>query len=730
MAFSVTNEYVGSVAIGANDRPSSGREDEFDAAWRAMSSWFSDAHQTQAKEYVSDLYADSTKALDKLERFCMLNELAGEDYKARFSDTENQDGHRIYMIETEAEDSPSLVLPRPAYHSLNWLYPNIGTDYAQLGQGFSDSRSVAAALIREVSDNNLTSLSLKGCPLITSLPDNLPDSLKTLSISDCVLLSELPPTLPQQLISLSLSRCPSFIELPDNLPHLLRFLMLLECDSLEALPASLPDSMHTISIQHCNSIANLPSRLPSSLREFSLAHCAALTDLPESLPDSLQELSIDNCNALQAIRALLPQSLHTLALRMCNSLTAMPKELPSSLTFLMCSGTRLLAALPENLPPSLKVIWLDGCSSLRSLPQKLPPLLQELDLENCTNLWALPGHLPCSLTTLNLNGCTSLIELPNLSNPGVSISFRGCTLLENPPDYSARPHELWYRKAATSDADMARLRDTWHTVEDEAHFESFKHLLLRLSQKALKKSMHAPDVVELIKEVIESPSTRQQVFELAQAANQDCHDRPLSIFSTAQSFALFSKLQRENAPVATLVNLAQGIVKIRLLDQAAIHVMQKQWTEGRRSSNMENNGPNMREALEVQLELHRVLADVLDLPVKIQPLHSVAIANLNDSDKAFAVKHVQDIMIDIDRNIQALIAVPVWATYIKDVYKAEIEQIHEYHGELLEKFEEKVLQLPLKDYVEGCKALLANFETAIEALIAEKTKTILGQLSR
>ena len=239
------------------------------------------------------------------------------------------------------------------------------------------------------------------------------------------------------------------------------------------------------------------------------------------------------------------------------------------------------------------------------------------------------------------------------------------------------------------------------------------------------------DVVEVIKGVIESNVARAQILEQSQSAAQNCEDRPLTIFNTVQSIARFSRLQHEQAPVAELLGLAEGMLKTALLDEATIPVMRKQWEEGRRfgNDNRENPGPNLSEALEVQLELRRALGDELGLPFVANSRYSEGMAQLNDSDKQFVTQFVQARMADMDSRISGLISIPMWAFYVKQQCQTELEAVDDTFGELLLQLEDEndQGQLTSQAYREKCDQLLAGREARINSILIQRTKELASE---
>jgi hypothetical protein len=722
------------------------------AQWNAIRNWFAEAHHADAEKYISDLASDLMTDLDKLESFCKLRELADESYASRFSDGINADGIRVYGIEADPETGRlDVELSRETANALKPFCHDAGTDYAKLKRHFAD-RKMAEQLVREARESNANMLDLSVCPLITSLPDDLPETLEWLILADCKLLTALPDNLPESLSDLDLSNCRSLTSLPDTLPTSLECLTLSDCTSLAILPDSLPASLKELDLSNCGSLlampaslpaaleilllfncgmlTALPDNLPESLTELELARCGALVALPDNLPESLEELDLTGCASLASLPDTLPASLKELDLTDCASLASLPDTLPASLTRLTLIDCISLAALPDNLPAALPSLNLSGCLSITALPNNLPELLESLNLSRCISLTTLPDTLPGSLTELNLSGCRSLIALPDhLPESLLDLDLTGCTLLQ---EAAPRPalafssiQEFWYKHAERSEADIQRLNDAWEAIEQEDFYKPFESLLQRLSADALQ--VRAYDVAEVIEEVVGSPEIRKLIFDQTQSADQNCEDRPLTIFNTIQSLARFSKLQRAGAPETKILALAEGMLKTALLDEATALVMKKQWTEQRRSSNQRNDGPNMSETLEVQLELRRVLGEELKLPFRVlNSLYSQGIARLDPSDKLFAKQYVNDTMGNPDQKYQGLIATPMWRTHMQDACRTDIEKIDKKYEDMQDRLETDNEQggLTEQQYIERYSQLARERQADIDHVMIEKTKSI------
>ncbi|MCP1835317.1 Leucine-rich repeat (LRR) protein [Bradyrhizobium sp. USDA 4532] len=194
---------------------------------------------------------------------------------------------------------------------------------------------------------NLESLSLTGLPRfpddivvldipfnrLTSLPDNLPASLRRLNVSANQLTSL--PALPTELRGLDA-----------------------RSNRLRSSPEGLPAALEFLDLSH-NQLLDLPEVLPVSLR-FLYASQNQLTNLPEVLPATLEYLDVSE-----------------------NQLTRLPEVLPASLEFLDASQNRL-TSLPEDL---LTQIGADGGIILTENP------LPEQVLANLDTVLSANGYV-------------------------------------------------------------------------------------------------------------------------------------------------------------------------------------------------------------------------------------------------------------------------------------------------------------------------------------------------
>jgi hypothetical protein len=422
----------------------------------------------------------------------------------------------------------------------------------------------------------------------------------------------------------------------------------------------------------------------------------------------------------------LPDSLTGLRIPDGHLLTKLP-DLPESLEHLVVCGSAWLQALPD-FPPRLKGLVLADSTTLVALPN-LPNTLEDLYLDGCESLETLPP-LPETLTALSVEGCLNLsVEYSQLPSGLKSYTDQAGTEhdLSRGAPIAPTPHEVWYSLAGRSESDIDALKESWSAVKNTPFYKSFESLLHRLLEDDFEGLVSADDMVEVINEVIESSVARKLIFQEAQTAGQDCHDRPLVIFNTVQSLARFNRLQRESAPVEEVLALAEGMLKLALLDEATGHVMTRQWREGRRSSNRDNSGPNVSEALEVQLELRRALGDELALPFKANSLYSYLFATLSEHDRQFAKQFVQDRMADMAGRISGLISIPMWGFYVKQQCQTELEAIDEKYGSLLERLEDEKERLNSQEYDDKCRQIQAAREAEIDGVLYEHTKKLVNR---
>ncbi|MFA5489993.1 MAG: hypothetical protein WC284_12355, partial [Candidimonas sp.] len=142
------------------------------------------------------------------------------------------------------------------------------------------------------------------------------------------------------------------------------------------------------------------------------------------------------------------------------------------------------------------------------------------------------------------------------------------------------------------------------------------------------------------------------------------------------------------------------------------------------NDNRENPGPNLSEALEVQLELRRALGDELGLPFAANSRYSEGMAQLNDSDKQFVTQFVQARMADMDSRISGLISIPMWAFYVKQQCQVELEAIYDKYWNLLERLEDEKERLNSQEYDEGYRQLKAAREAEINGVLFMRTRAI------
>ncbi len=452
----------------------------------------------------------------------------------------------------------------------------------------------------------------------------------------------------------------------------------------------------TLDILGCRFMLFLPA-LPGSLKSLNIPEAQILTSLPD-LPESVEQLSLGD-----------------------NRLIEVLPPFPRHLTDLMLTSYRALSILP-GLPATVETVYLRDCPNLIHISSLVSAeALTSLTIWGCDRLSYLPS-LPDSLEELDLTGSTALpddIPLPE----GLGFYANAAGLDDRPDDDLEGVAERYCADAGKSREYIEKFRASWATVEAMPLYQSFEVLLDRLADDDLLDLVSPLDVVEVMEEVITSPLARELIFEQAQTADQDCQDRPLVIFNTVQSLARFSKLQREGAPGEDVFALAEGMLKMALLDEATSHVMLMQWREGRRTGNDDNDGPNLSEALEVQLELRRVLGLELKLPFQAQSLYSEELAYINDDDRSFAFAYVEERMNNVEQKTQGLLAVPMWRFHMENICSAEIKLVCDKYERLQDELETENEggRLTEQDYIERYNELARSRQTEIDQVIIEGT---------
>lgn len=154
----------------------------------------------------------------------------------------------------------------------------------------------------------------------------------------------------------------------------------------------------------------------------------------------------------------------------------------------------------------------------------------------------------------------------------------------------------------------------WEKLKSIDGFNAFETVLKRL----LVNNVTTSEIIEVIRSVIHSPEICRLVFLAAQGADANCYAHLLTIFNTVQALARFNKLMGENAGPQKILALAKGMIRQNLLDETTLPIMRHQWSEGRRASNGDGTGPDVNEALQVQLALRHQLAAQLSLPFPIK----------------------------------------------------------------------------------------------------------------
>ncbi|KAL5563208.1 hypothetical protein UlMin_032955 [Ulmus minor] len=190
----------------------------------------------------------------------------------------------------------------------------------------------------------LTSLKIKSCPQLHSLPSELGSltALKSLTLRWCEELSSLPQTFQNlnALESLEISDCHRLTSLPeDNTRGLssLRTLSIENCNNLSSLSMGLQflTSLEHLTIMYCPSLGSLPQGLEHlvALRSLTILSCPEISSLPEGLQNLmvLHSLEIRSCPGLKALPEWIKKlvSLRSLAISDCHDIRVLPAGLKS-----------------------------------------------------------------------------------------------------------------------------------------------------------------------------------------------------------------------------------------------------------------------------------------------------------------------------------------------------------------------------------------------------------------
>ena len=607
-------------------------------------------------------------------------------------------------------------------------------------------------------------LELTGCHALTSL-SRVPDHLLELDLSGARALTRLPP-LPR-LYRLKLNGCSSLTRLPD-LPESLDSLYLQGCGALTRLPA-LPKQLHTLDLTGCAALTTLP-QLPPRLLRLEFSNATALQSLPDLSNSALTHLTIRGAATLRAIDSL-PANLTSLVLSDCSALTSLA-ALPSGLSRLELQGCAALIALP-TLPAGLSVIKLNGCTSLTHLPNlparrrstvdlsgctgltelpRLPSYLLELNLSGCTGLTALPT-LPRLMTELNLSGCSALTALPAQMPTNLRVlDLRGCTALGPLPAWVNQvahlirqngqgglggqvlpPLERWYLRAGKNDAERAQLSLDWATLRAEAGSAGFESLLRRLSELSGREGgqLVAPQAVAaVIDELLQQdPDSRASIFAASAEAEENCHDRPLTVFNDIQGLAEAGRLLRTQAGEGAILVLAGAMYRQELLDRVVEPLMRRQWREGRRTANAAGDGPNVEEALELRLGLRQQLGDKLGLPFAARGLYTNrAMTGLNASDLVFAQAEVERQFADPQARAQALVERSLWRQYLERRDASELSALKNgFQAPMDALFEQsRNGELSSQEYTTRVNRMMAEQQAAVDQFLLDKTVSLLS----
>lgn len=229
-------------------------------------------------------------------------------------------------------------------------------------------------------------------------------------------------------------------------------------------------------------------------------------------------------------------------------------------------------------------------------------------------------------------------------------------------------NQQWYKAAQNS---IEGFNQKWEKLKSKDGFNTFESALKRV----LKNNFTAAEIVEVIESVITSPDICRLIFLATHGVNVHCHSQLLIIFNTVQILARFDKLMKKNVPRQEILTLAKSWVRQNLLDEATLPIMRHQWSEGRRACNGEGTGPDIEEAVNVQLALRHQLAAQLNLlfPIK-DKMSAMNSAGVTHSDKEFALDFIRRYMDDKEQLISSLISLPIWQLYLERRLGKKINQ--------------------------------------------------------
>lgn len=552
-------------------------------------------------------------------------------------------------------------------------------EWVQQAMGEED-RLVVASRIRQAYQNNMTSLNLSGMK-ITCLPDCVGrlSQLEHLDLSRTVLTS-LPNTIGQlaSLKSLNVSRTALSV-LPDTLGDLLALQYL---NLSRSLLMTLPDTLgRLVNLQHLNLSRTLLAELPktignlSRLRQFNLARTFI-----ETLPLTIGYLS------------------HLEHLHLANTpLTSLPDSMGQLLTLYKLNLSRtLIKTLPDTMHDLLHLRWLDvSYTGLLAWPDWVDtlPALQHLNIKH---------------TQIEMSPIKSVLS--------------------------------WYKRAGVPEEEGWRWYLFDFVRERYANcFLTLLHCLEKVYDQGINdifsKQVFAQHVVRVLREMGCDAVLRRSALEIIGEEDADCEDRKLLTFNTIQSIVHSHVLQREAQTNKTDVTvkelqLSLGMFRQSLLDEAALRVMQKQWEENRRTSNDEGTGPNLQEALEVQLALRCALGEVLKLPFPVKGMLYGKVAGLTSADIELAKTWVEQEGSDPKRQVRGLLAQPVWRKYLEDVFREKIDIVQQPFSEAMRKIDEDKEKETISNqvYLAQVTVIAADRTRAIEDFMKYQTEKALADV--
>ncbi|GLT97984.1 hypothetical protein SLE2022_155210 [Rubroshorea leprosula] len=410
-------------------------------------SWISDSSLSKL-EYLELHGCQNTTSLPPLGQLPMLKELIIKGMP-EFNGDNSFSGSFSSLEELTLKDCPKLIGKLPGHlPSLKSLVikkcPQLNYSPLSLPSlGVLEITDCNEAILRSMMNVTcLTSLEIKRIPKLACLPKSITQFLiavETVDIEECDELTSLweDGASLVNLNCLKIQKCPLLVSLPDLLPSSLKILGLEECDNLSCLPNGLHalTCLEELSIRECKKFVCFPvTGLPLHLKKLQLEDLVVLESSLDGLMKigdggdnmlQLEELVIRGCEQLKSFpRDKLPNTLKRLEIQTFENLESLPEGV--NLEHLEISNLPSLKCFPSSkLPSALKRLEIKECKQLESLPDRLLQdctQLEEMRIENVKNLRSLPidfMHNLSGLVELELDSCDGLESLLEISPSSV-----------------------------------------------------------------------------------------------------------------------------------------------------------------------------------------------------------------------------------------------------------------------------------------------------------------------